>query len=136
MAEGQTASGSRSLEIPVSNHEVITLELDELEDDPNTLIDVLKDGKCASSIWTRIAAEYWRQGKVDGAEAVANAGVQCMHCSVSYICKHQSNHPFQACRDSGAGLLPLHAILANIGIIRAGKAPKIILPDARMSKSI
>ena len=73
----------RTIDIELGQHEVITVELDKLDTDPADLIDLLTEGQCKVSIWTRLAVEYWRKGMLDGAEKIARAGKECM-CLLSF----------------------------------------------------
>ncbi|OSX65808.1 hypothetical protein POSPLADRAFT_1064500 [Postia placenta MAD-698-R-SB12] len=104
----------RSLDIELGQHEVINVELDSLDPNPDDLLEVLKEGQCKVWIWTRLASEYWRRGYLDAAERIAQAAIETL-------------------RDNGseAMLPPVYALLANVQMARAGKAPKLILPDAR-----
>lgn len=67
----------RTIDIELGQHEVITVELDKLDTDSSDLIDLLTEGQCKVSIWTRLAVEYWRKGMIDAAEKIAQAGREC-----------------------------------------------------------
>lgn len=69
----------RTIDIELGQHEVITVELDKLDADPSDLIDLLTEGQCKVSIWTRLAVEYWRKGMLDAGEKIARAGKECMY---------------------------------------------------------
>jgi hypothetical protein len=65
----------RSVDIELNNQEIITIDLDNLDPEPQDVIDLLSDGKPKISIWTKVAAEYWRKGYVEAAEKIAQAAV-------------------------------------------------------------
>lgn len=66
----------RSLDIELGQHEVINVELDSLDPNPDDLLEVLKEGQCKVWIWTRLASEYWRRGYLDAAERIAQAAIE------------------------------------------------------------
>ncbi|PCH35997.1 RNA polymerase II-associated protein [Wolfiporia cocos MD-104 SS10] len=107
-------AASRSIDIELGQHEVINIELDNLDPDPQDLLELLKDGQCKVWIWTRLAAEYWRRGYLDAAERIAQTAVESMQLV-----------------GASSSLQPIYALLANIQIARAATAPKLILQDAR-----
>ncbi|KAI0759855.1 RNA polymerase II-associated protein [Trametes elegans] len=104
----------RSIDIELGGQEVITIELDNLDPNPDDLLEVLKEGQCKVWIWTRLAAEYWRRGQLDAAEKIAQTAIATL-------------------KDSGAeaSLPPVYSFLANLQIARASKAPKLKLANAR-----
>ncbi|OBZ70980.1 Tetratricopeptide repeat protein 1 [Grifola frondosa] len=104
----------RSIDIELGGQEVITIELDSLDPNPEDLIELLREGQCRVWIWTRLAVEYWRKGLLDAAEKIALAAIRSL-------------------QDNGAtaSLPPIYSLLANMQIARASKAPKLVLPDAR-----
>ncbi|KAL7281504.1 hypothetical protein ACG7TL_004819 [Trametes sanguinea] len=104
----------RSIDIELGGQEVITIEFDSLDPNPDDLIEVLKEAQCKAWIWTRLAAEYWRRGQLDAAEKIAKTAENTL-------------------RDMGAtaSLPPVCSFLANLQIARASKAPKLKLPNAR-----
>ncbi|KAJ8515561.1 hypothetical protein ONZ45_g7046 [Pleurotus djamor] len=111
------ANGSqpgRSVDIELGGQEVITIDLDNLDPNPEDVLELLEEGRGRIWVWTKLAAEYWRRGYLDAAERIANAVVD----------------KFQA-TGANASLPPIYMLLANIQIARARDAPKIILPDAR-----
>ncbi|TFY58741.1 hypothetical protein EVJ58_g6226 [Rhodofomes roseus] len=101
----------RTIDIELGQHEVITVELDKLDPDPSDLLELLAEGQCKVSIWTRLAVEYWRRGWLDAAERIAQAALEAS--------------------GSEASSAPLYSLLANIQMTRATSAPKLILYDAR-----
>ncbi|KAM5530528.1 hypothetical protein V8D89_015805 [Ganoderma adspersum] len=105
----------RTIDIELGGQEVITVELDSLDPNPDDLLEVLKEGQCKVWIWTRLAAEYWRRGLLDAAEKIAKAA-------------------FQALRDTDAsgsgGISPILSFLATLSIAQAAQAPKLILNNA------
>ena len=75
---GSTSSPppGRTIDIELGGQEVITVELDSLDPNPDDLLEVLKEGQCKVWIWTRLAAEYWRRGLLDAAEKIAKTAMQ------------------------------------------------------------
>lgn len=70
-------SSGRSIDIELGSHEVITIELDSLDPNPDDLLELLREGQCKVWIWTRLASEYWRRGYVDQAERIARTAIEC-----------------------------------------------------------
>ncbi|KZT71727.1 TPR-like protein [Daedalea quercina L-15889] len=104
----------RTIDIELGQHEVITVELDKLDPDPSDLLELLTEGQCKVSIWTRLAVEYWRKGWLEAAEKIAQAGKESLRANGA----HSSS-------------APLFSLLANIQMARAASAPKLILVAAR-----
>jgi hypothetical protein len=68
----------RSIDIELgSAQEVITIDLDGLDPNPDDVLELLKEGNCKVWMWTKLAGEYWRRGWLDAAEKLALAGVEC-----------------------------------------------------------
>lgn len=74
----ETAPVGRTLDIELGGQEVITVELDSLDPNPEDLLELLKDGQCKGWVWTKLAGEYWRSGYLDAAEKIAQAAIDCM----------------------------------------------------------
>ncbi|KAF8070705.1 RNA polymerase II-associated protein [Lyophyllum atratum] len=108
------APPGRSVDIELGGQEVITIDLDNLDPNPEDVLDLLKDGQCKIWVWTKLAGEYWRRGYLEAAEKIARSAIES----------------FQA-NGSASSLLPIYSLLANIQIAYARKAPKLVLPDAR-----
>ncbi|KAF9464960.1 RNA polymerase II-associated protein [Collybia nuda] len=108
-----TPSG-RSVDIELGGQEVITIDLDNLDPNPDDVLDLLKDGQCKIWVWTKLAGEYWRRGYLAAAERIA----------LSAVDSFQANGTMSA-------LPPIYSLLANIQIAHARKAPKLVLPSAR-----
>ncbi|KAG6813289.1 hypothetical protein H0H92_012444 [Tricholoma furcatifolium] len=104
----------RTLDIEVGSQEVITIDLDILDPNPEDVLELLKDGQCKISVWTKLAGEYWRRGYLEAAEKIARTAIESFEAN---------NAAYQ--------LPPIYSMLANIQIANARKAPKVILPDAR-----
>lgn len=68
----------RSLDIELSGQEIITVDLDNLDANPDDLLDVLRESHSKGAVWTRLASEYWRKGNLDAAEKLASGGFDCM----------------------------------------------------------
>ncbi|TFK85810.1 RNA polymerase II-associated protein [Polyporus arcularius HHB13444] len=103
----------RTIDIELGGQEVITVELDSLDEQPDDLIDLLREGQCRVGIWLRLAAEYWRRGLLDAADKIAQAAKTSLEAS-----------------GNTASLIPVYTFMANLQIARAAKAPKLILPHA------
>lgn len=53
----------------------------DLDPDPSTILDLLREGECDVKAWLRIAIEYWRLGHLDASAAVGDAALACASCS-------------------------------------------------------
>ena len=76
-----TFSG-RSVDIELGGQEVITIDLDNLDPNPEDVLDLLKDGQCRIWVWTKLAGEYWRRGYLEAAERIALAAIDCTSVSL------------------------------------------------------
>lgn len=108
-----TGSG-RSIDIELGGQEVITIDLCDLDPNPEDVLDLLKEGQCKVSVWTRLASEYWRRDYLEAAETIAHAAVESLTANGAV-----------------ASSPPVYALLANIQLAHARRAPKIVLADAR-----
>jgi RNA polymerase-associated protein CTR9 len=74
-----TSASTRTVDIEIGSAEVITIDLDELDDSPEELLELLGDGSAKATVWlwTKLAAEYWRQGNLDAADKIGRTAVQC-----------------------------------------------------------
>ncbi|KAF5380573.1 hypothetical protein D9615_004659 [Tricholomella constricta] len=104
----------RSVDIELGSQEIITIDLDNLDPDPEDVLSLLKDGQCKIWVWTKLAGEYWRRGYLEAADKIARSAIES----------------FQA-NGTASSLPPIYSLLANIQIAYARKAPKLVLPDAR-----
>ena len=122
----------RSLDIELSGQEIITVDLDNLDANPDDLLDVLRESHSKGAVWTRLASEYWRKGNLDAAEKLASTGFECMYltCLLELLCNKASKLVLSTPANK-RHLPPLASILANIQLARARSAPKLILQDAR-----
>ncbi|PPQ83611.1 hypothetical protein CVT25_006296 [Psilocybe cyanescens] len=103
----------RSVDIELGGQEVITIDLDNLDPNPDDVLDLLKDGQCNIFVWTKLAGEYWRRGYLEAAERIATTAIESFHAN-----------------DSKASLPPIYSLLANLQIAYARKAPKLIMEEA------
>ena len=69
----------KTIELDLLN-EVVTIELDELEEDATNLILVLNESECKVWVWTKLAQEYWQRGYHDEAEKIALAAITSEQC--------------------------------------------------------
>jgi RNA polymerase-associated protein CTR9 len=76
-------STGRSVDIELGGQEVITIDLDNLDPNPEDVLDLLKEGQCTVYVWTKLAGEYWRRGYLEAAEKIAHCAIECewtCHC--------------------------------------------------------
>lgn len=73
------APSGRSVDIELGGQEVITIDLDNLDPNPDDVLDLLKDGQCKIWVWTKLAGEYWRRGYLAAAERIALSAVDCSY---------------------------------------------------------
>lgn len=76
MTRSPSPSAGRTLDIELSGQEIISVELDHLDPDASDLIDVLRDAQSPPWIWTKLAAEYWRQNHMEAAEKLAQSCIE------------------------------------------------------------
>ncbi|KAG7093919.1 hypothetical protein E1B28_007555 [Marasmius oreades] len=112
--EEDFAPSGRTVDIELGGQEVITIDLDNLDPDPQDVLDLLKEGECKVWVWTKLAREYWDKGHLEAAEKIAEAGMD----SFSRIGNDDS-------------LPPLLKFKANLKLACARQAPKICLPNAQ-----
>jgi hypothetical protein len=74
--ESSPAAG-RSVDIELGGQEVITIDLDNLDPNPEDVLDLLKEGQCKVWVWTKLAGEYWRRGYLGAAEKIAQQAIDC-----------------------------------------------------------
>ncbi|KAF8585877.1 RNA polymerase II-associated protein [Ramaria rubella] len=109
------APPGRSIDIELGGaQEVISIDLDGLDPNPDDVLDLLKEGNCKVWMWTKLAGEYWRRGWLDAAEKLALAGVDL----------------FKSLQATSS-LPPVYTLLANIRMAKARQAPKMRLDGAR-----
>ncbi|KAH7100332.1 hypothetical protein BKA62DRAFT_706704 [Auriculariales sp. MPI-PUGE-AT-0066] len=112
---GSPPSGtSRTLDIPLDAAETISIDLDDLVDDPKDYVDLMKEGNAAAHFWTRLAGEYWRRRNHNAAHTICNAAIE---------------HLVRTRREST--LSPVYAMLANMRVNDAQRAPKMRFLEAR-----
>lgn len=70
-------SAGRSVDIELGGQEVITIDLDNLDPNPDDVLDLLKEGQCKIWVWTKLAGEYWRRGYLGAAEKIAQQAIDC-----------------------------------------------------------
>lgn len=76
--DDEFASTGRSIDIELGSQEVITIDLDNLDSNPEDVLELLRDGQCKVWVWTKLAGEYWRRGYCEAAEQIANNAIACM----------------------------------------------------------
>jgi RNA polymerase-associated protein CTR9 len=69
----------RSLDIELGA-DLVSVDLDNLDPDPNDIIELLKEANSSVWVWTRVAGEYWRKGMKDGAELIVRTVKSCTSC--------------------------------------------------------
>ncbi|KDQ55690.1 hypothetical protein JAAARDRAFT_37100 [Jaapia argillacea MUCL 33604] len=112
-----TPTAGRTMDIEIGTQEVITIELDTLDPNPDDVLELLKEGQCSVWVWTKLAGEYWRRGNIDGADKIVEAAVDSFTAN-----------------GAQASLPPIYLLRANLQIARAASAPKLILDNSRMDK--
>ncbi|TFK74286.1 RNA polymerase II-associated protein [Pluteus cervinus] len=112
-----TSVPGRSVDIELGGQEVIAIDLDNLDPNPEDVLDLLKEGRCKVWVWTKLAGEYWRRGYLDAAEKIAFAAIESFTVN-----------------GSPGVLSPIYSLLANIQFTHARTAPKLVWPDARADK--
>ncbi|KAF7322161.1 RNA polymerase II-associated protein [Mycena kentingensis (nom. inval.)] len=108
-------SNGRTIDIELGGQEVITIDLDVL-DQVDEVLDLLSDPQCQARawVWTVVATEFWRRGSLEDAEKVAQTAVDVF----------TSNN-------NQSALGPIYSLMANIKLAHASKAPKMVLQEAR-----
>jgi RNA polymerase-associated protein CTR9 len=91
--EDVTYVSSRSIDIELGGQEVITIDLDNLDPNPDDVLDLLKEGQCRVSVWTKLAGEYWRRGYLAAAERIAHSAIECASPSSSLSCNLPGGYP-------------------------------------------
>ncbi|KAK7056429.1 protein required for normal CLN1 and CLN2 G1 cyclin expression [Paramarasmius palmivorus] len=104
----------RTIDIELGGQEVITIDLDNLDPDPQDVLDLLRDGQCSVWVWTKLASEYWRRGYLDAAKRIGDAAIESF-----------------GVQDRDEYLQPLLLLRANLQIALARTAPKLLLSNAR-----
>ena len=66
------------IDIPIqSDQDVVSIDRDELKEAQLTdMLDLLRDSQATAYQWTQFAAEYWRLGRLDDAEQLAESGIE------------------------------------------------------------
>ena len=77
-ARSPSPTPGRSLDIELSGQEIITVDLDNLDANPDDLLEVLRDAQSKVQVWTKLATEYWRRGNLEAAEKLAQGAQECM----------------------------------------------------------
>ena len=67
----------RSVDIELPSQEIITVDLDNLDANPDDLLDVLRESRSKVWVWTKLASEYLKRGMLDAAEKLTNGSVVC-----------------------------------------------------------
>jgi hypothetical protein len=66
--------GSRELAINLNTSEIIMVDLDMLEENPDELLNVLMEGQSSVYVWTQLANEYISRGLLESAEKILRTG--------------------------------------------------------------
>ena len=69
----------RSVDIELPSHEIITIDLDRLDPNPEDVIELLNEAETYVNKWTKMIWEYWKVGLLDGAETIATKAIQRMY---------------------------------------------------------
>lgn len=134
--EEPTNGTGRSIDIELGGQEVITIDLDNLDPSPDDVLDLLKEGQCKVTVWVKLAGEYWRRGYLSAAERIAHSAIECMWSDQFHVRGILIPVQFLVAFTANGTMAqspPIYALLANVQIAHAQKAPKLVLPDARKS---
>ena len=117
---------ARTVEIKLDEQEVIAIDLDGLDRDPEDLLLLLKEGAGSISVWdlTNLASEYWRRGWLDAAEKICQRGIECMLCFyyLRFLQQGLNMSSFETTffKDADSSSLPIvYALHANIQLMRS-----------------
>lgn len=80
---GTPPTEGRYIDIELSSSEVITIDLDRLEEDPQDYAELLNDSNCEVNIWMKLSTEYWKMGHLFEAQLIASKAAECMCCNYS-----------------------------------------------------
>lgn len=69
-------SAGRTMDIELGGQEIITIDLDTLDEDPNDFIDLLTDAQCEVSTWVKLTCEYLKKDLVAAADKIARKALQ------------------------------------------------------------
>ncbi len=72
----QDAFSGRTMDIELGGQEIITIDLDTLDEDPNDFIDLLTDAQCEVSTWVKLTCEYLKKDLVAAADKIARKALQ------------------------------------------------------------
>lgn len=117
MEMGTPPPVTRALEIDIGDQEVITIDLDALDQSTDDVINVLQDARCKVTTWTQLASEYWRRGWLDSAQRIAHAALEF----------------FKSIRDAQS-LSSVYLLMAGIQMDSARAAPKMKLESPQLDK--
>ena len=126
------AATNRSIDVELSGQEIVALDLDTLDPDPQDYIDLLLEAKrnATVSMWARLACEYWKNGLLDSAEKVL-AAAQPRTSSACSARHRETSLTFgiaiELSTEANALIAP---IMSNIQLARSRKAPKLVLERA------
>lgn len=72
---------NRSIDVELSGQEIVAIDLDTLDPDPQDYIDLLLEakGNATVSMWTRLACEYCKSGLFEAAE-------KCLESTLKRAC--------------------------------------------------
>jgi len=115
--------GSRELAINLNTSEIIMVDLDMLEDNPDELLNVLMEGQSSIYVWTQLANEYIFRDFLESAETVLRTGKRRRSPPRSSLTRSFPRVEFTDTGRQGE-LAPLYLLLANIQMPRAWSAPK------------
>ena len=72
----QAPESGRSLDIELGT-DLVSVDLDNLDPDPNDIIELLKEANPGVLVWTRVAGEYWRKGLKQSADLIIQTAKAC-----------------------------------------------------------
>jgi RNA polymerase-associated protein CTR9 len=77
MDDDTLAVPSRTVDIELTGNEIITIDLDNLDPQPDDVLELLTDGKCKVQVWAHLGSEYLRNGFLDAAELLGGKAIEC-----------------------------------------------------------
>ena len=76
--DGEVTMSNRTVDIELGpgGNEIVTVDLDNLDPQPDDVLELLSDGECKVEVWALLGAEYLRKGYLDAAEKIGEKAYQ------------------------------------------------------------
>jgi len=75
--DGLDGFTGRTMDIELGGQEVVTIDLNSLDENPNDFIDLLTDAQCEVSTWLKFACEYMKKGMHASADKIVRSALTC-----------------------------------------------------------